>query len=60
MKAAKQFVILRNIESGERFFSNNTMGWDPRMLHDGTIAYAIVGYADSVEEAQRRLSKGGK
>lgn len=45
------FVILRGIKEGNRFFSCND-GSDPTKLTDGTVAYTILGYADTVEEAQ--------
>lgn len=48
------FVILRGIQLGNRFFSTND-GTDPTKLVDGTVAYTILGYADTIAEAQVAL-----
>lgn len=48
------FVILRGVAHGNRFFSCNN-GSDPTKLTDGTVGYTILGYADTVEEAQIAL-----
>lgn len=53
----KKFVVLEHLclpDRGFRFFTMNVEG-DPTRLMDGTIAYKVVGYADSVEEAQSML-----
>ena len=51
----KKFVILEGIKEGNRFFSTNDPEQDNRFLADGTLAYRIMGYADTVEEAQLKL-----
>ena len=51
----KKFVILEGIEEGNRFFSTHTPGEDETRLADGTLAYRILGYADTIAEAQLRL-----
>jgi hypothetical protein len=48
-----KFVILRGIKEGNRFFTENT--GDVTKLNDGTVAYTILGYADTSEEAQIAL-----
>lgn len=50
-----KFVILRGaleINFFDKFFSNNTPGYDHTKLRDGTTAYRVLGFADTVEEAQ--------
>ncbi len=54
LNPAKKFVILKGLREGNRFFSTNSEE-DPRYLVDGTLAYKILGYADTVEEAQIKL-----
>jgi len=53
----KPLVILKNISNhplygGCCFFSENTPGRDLTKLDDGTVAYEVVGYVDTNEEAQ--------
>lgn len=48
-----KYVILEGIEKGNRFFSFNTD--DPTKLYDGTVAYEVIGYANTVKEAQIKL-----
>lgn len=52
---SKPFVCLRSKETGDKFFTMNQVGSDPTKLLDGTVAYSIIGYADSVSEAQKIL-----
>jgi len=49
-----EFVILEGIEEKNRFFTTNTAE-DPTRLNNGIVAYEVVGYADTVEEAQIEL-----
>lgn len=49
-----KFVLLRGLEEGNEFFSTNTDS-DPTKSYDGEIIYEVIGYADSVEEAQTKL-----
>ena len=51
-------IVLEGLEIGNRFFSTNTPGKDQRLLADGTVAYNLVGYADTAEEAQEILYGG--
>ena len=53
----KSLVALEGIEHGNKFFTSND-DRDPTKLHDGTIAYKILGYADTVEEAQHLCGIG--
>ena len=48
-----QGVIEENL--GQRFFSDNCPEKDQTKLNDGRVAYQIIGYADTVEEAQTKL-----
>jgi hypothetical protein len=50
-----KYVILKGIEEGNRFFTTNTPGYDHTKLVDGTVAYHIIGYANTVAEAQIKL-----
>ena len=50
-----KLVLLEGIKRLNRFFSGYTPGEDPARLSDGTVAYRVLGYADSVEEAQMKL-----
>lgn len=52
---SKKYILLRGLQWGNRFFTNYTPGWDHTKLNNGTVAYEIIGYADTVEEAQRSL-----
>ena len=53
-RSNKVFVLLRS-ENGSRFFTFNKEGVDPTVLYDGTPAYEVIGYAETVEEAQVKL-----
>ena len=54
-KRSAKFVLLKGLEQGNRFFSSYSEDEDPTKLLDGTVAYAIIGWANSVEEAQLHL-----
>lgn len=50
-----KYAVYRGLEQGNRFFSTN----DPNepesekvKLYDGTVAYEILGYADTEDEAR--------
>ena len=53
-KSTKKYVLLEGIENFNRFYSTNSND-DPTKLSDGTVAYRIIGYADTPEEAQTKL-----
>jgi hypothetical protein len=55
MSAKKKFVVLQGLAERNRFFTSHVPGTDPTKLDDGTLAYRILGYAHSVEEAQVML-----
>jgi hypothetical protein len=46
------FVILQGIKKKNCFFTSYRDGEDPTKLYNGTTAYKILGYADSIKEAQ--------
>ena len=53
-----KFVLLQGIKHGNKFFTtndNNESKEDKVKMNDGTKAYNIIGYADSVQEAQIAL-----
>lgn len=49
-KTAK-FVVLRGRKEGNRFYSTNIPGNDPKMSAKGEHWYDVIGYANSGEEA---------
>lgn len=53
----KKFVILEHLclpDRGFRFFSTNSET-DPTRIMSGEVAYKIVGYSDTVEDAQSMI-----
>jgi len=50
-----ELALFQGIQAGNRFFSNCDHDRDERKLNDGTIAYRIIGYANSTDEAQLKL-----
>lgn len=50
--AESKFVILQGLKEGNRFFSMFSPGDEPRKLTDGTVAYRVLGYSATVDEAQ--------
>ena len=53
-ESEKKIIVLEHLllpDKGFRFFSTNE-DKDPETLYDGRIAYKVVGYADTVDEAQ--------
>ena len=53
----KSFVLLRSLAHRQRFFSpyHGESEDEVVRLADGTIAYEILGYAATIEEAQHKL-----
>lgn len=49
----KKYVILKGIKEGNKFFTMNLP--EPTKLANGTIAYKIIGYANTIKEAQSLL-----
>ena len=51
-----KYIILQGVLAGNKFFSSNsrTHG-DPRYLSTGKLAYNIIGYAETIKEAQIKL-----
>jgi hypothetical protein len=53
-----KLVILRGVLEEnylDKFFTTSVSGQDPTKLIDGTVAYAVLGFADTVAEAQMYL-----
>ena len=53
--STNKFVLLRSIKYGNRFFTTHDPNDDPTLLGTGEVAYDILGYASTVEEAQISL-----
>ena len=51
----RKYIILEGLAERNRFFSGNSSFDDPTKLLDGTVAYRIIGYADTIAEAQIKL-----
>lgn len=54
-KEGRKFVLLEGLEAGNRFFTGFRPGDEPTKLYDGTVAYRVLDYADSIAEAQTKL-----
>ena len=50
-----KFILLQGIAEGNRFFTSYVEGQDHTKLEDGTVAYHIIGHAETVAEAQTKL-----
>ena len=53
-KTAK-YAIFQGIDEGNRFFSTNCPDTDQTRLDSGEVAYIILGYANTIAEAQQYL-----
>jgi hypothetical protein len=53
LDVSRRFIVLQSIEHGSKFYSTNTRGGDPRKLATGELAYRVIGYADTDEQAQK-------
>ena len=51
----KKLVLLESIKYGNRFMSKHTEGSDPTKSAAGETWYRVLGYANTVEEAQIKL-----
>lgn len=51
--STKPYVALEGIQHGNRFITPNTPGQDPTKSAKGETWYRALGYADTIEEAQR-------
>jgi hypothetical protein len=49
------YVALEGIQHGNRFITSNSPGEDPTKSAKGETWYRILGYAQTVEEAQNLL-----
>jgi len=50
---ASKLVVLRGLEKGNVFWSIYQEGDDPTLLADGTVAYEVIAYPATDEEAVR-------
>lgn len=51
----KPFVVLRGLVLGNKFYSCSSKGDNPIVMANGAVAYELVAYCDTSEEAQRIL-----
>ena len=49
-----RYVLLEGLREHNRFFSLN-IGGDPRISNHGELWYRIIGYAETIPEAQAKL-----
>lgn len=54
-KTEGEFVCLEGIKYGNRFFSTHTPGSDPTKLANGETAYKVLGFANTMLEAQQLI-----
>lgn len=52
MDKTKKFVVLESIVTGDVFWTTHD-GTNPERMVDGTIAYKVIKYVDTEEEAQQ-------
>ena len=50
-----KFILLQGIAEWNRFFTTCIEGQDHTKLEDGTVAYCVLGHAETVAEAQIKL-----
>lgn len=55
LQEQSKFVVLEGLKKGNRLYAFNTFGGNNVRLGDGTIAYKVIGYADSSDEVMRIL-----
>jgi hypothetical protein len=57
-KFAPTLTIYEGVKQGNRFCSAYEANpkTDPTLLLDGTLAYRIIGYAETIDEAQLKIS----
>jgi len=51
----RNYVVLESIEYGNRFFSTYKEGEDATKLLTGETVYKVIGYAETIEQAQKLL-----
>jgi hypothetical protein len=54
----KELILLQGTIAsnfGNRFFTTNVKGKDQTRLDTGEVAYTVLGYANTVAEAQMKL-----
>lgn len=47
-----QYICLKSIEYGSKFYTMNCTDRDQRYLANGSLAYEVLGYANTDQEAQ--------
>jgi len=50
-----KYICLEGIEEGNRFYTMNSNDPEPEKLSDGAVAYRVLGYVDTDEEARKIL-----
>ena len=59
-KQVPMFAVFEGLKEGNRFYSTNCPEEDQTKLADGTVAYKIIGYANTHEEALAIINSDGK
>lgn len=56
----KQFIVLEGLREGNRFYTSNSGKPESEVvkLNDGTVAYKILGFADTGDEAREIIRSG--
>lgn len=52
----KEWVVLRGIQHDNVFITTNTPGNDPTKSEKGETWYEVLGYTDTIEEAQTLIA----
>lgn len=52
-----RYILLRSIETGQRFFTTNVFKdeFEACTTADGAVSYEVIGYADTIADAQTKL-----
>ena len=52
-------VVLEGLKDQNRFYSTNTQGEDPTIVNDGSVAYKVLAYCETSDEAQAVIEADG-
>lgn len=53
--STKPYILLKGIERSNKFITSNIQGEDHTRSAEGELWYEIIGYADTIPEAQQHL-----
>lgn len=51
------YVVLEGIMAKNRFYTMNCKNEDPTKLKDGTVAYRVLGYANTGDKARQIIEE---